>query len=74
MDFEELFAGPPGESGPERAARLAAARDILIELWEQSHTDEIAFLNAVYAAQLGGVAVLNGKVRALQPDRVRKAA
>ncbi|MFI9720757.1 hypothetical protein ACIHFE_14035 [Streptomyces sp. NPDC052396] len=57
-DFEELFAGRPDESAEERAARKAAARDILAELQEHSDADEIAFLNALYAAQLSNNAVV----------------
>ncbi|WP_372408721.1 hypothetical protein [Streptomyces luteireticuli] len=55
LGFESLFLGRPGESGEDRAARSSAARDILAELWEESHSDEIALLNALYAAQLSQV-------------------
>jgi hypothetical protein len=49
----DLFRGPlSGESEPERAARLAAAGDVLADLFEQGASDEIAELDAAYAAAL----------------------
>lgn len=60
-EFEELalgidralFLGEPGESGQERAAREAAARDILADLVTQGEAgDEIAGWDALYAEAL----------------------
>ncbi|GHG60474.1 hypothetical protein [Streptomyces griseocarneus] len=63
-DFRELFLGLPGESAEDRVARVSAARDVLAELWEESGADEIALLNALYAAQLE-VAVVRSECAAL---------
>ncbi|MEU7167413.1 hypothetical protein AB0A70_22670 [Streptomyces morookaense] len=60
-DFRALFLGRPDESPEEHAARTCAARDVLEELQEHNDTDEIALLNALYAAQLANVAVLKAK-------------
>ncbi|MFD8920116.1 hypothetical protein ACWGBX_16465 [Streptomyces sp. NPDC055037] len=57
-DFRDLFLGEYDETAEQREVRRAAARDVLVELLEQSESDEIALLNAVYAAQLSGVAAL----------------
>ncbi|MGP8300185.1 hypothetical protein ACTPOK_20090 [Streptomyces inhibens] len=51
-DFRSLFAGEPGESGRQRAVRLVVAAEVLAELQELGEDDEIARLNALYAAQL----------------------
>ncbi len=52
-DFRRLFLGParPVESTEDRAARLAAADDVLAELQEGAG-DEVARSNARYAARL----------------------
>lgn len=49
----ELFAGVPGESPTERAARVDAATDLLAEL---ERDDPIA---AAYAAELLGTSPMN---------------
>ncbi|WP_314171484.1 hypothetical protein [Streptomyces winkii] len=56
--FRDLFLGFPGESYEVREARLAAARDVLAELDELGQLDEIARVNAAYAAALRDVAPL----------------
>jgi hypothetical protein len=54
----ELFAGVPGESAEERAARIDAARDMLAELREQGEYDEVAWFDALYAEALTGTVPL----------------
>ncbi|MCH6161564.1 hypothetical protein [Streptomyces marispadix] len=56
--FRDLFLGLPGEPYDEREARTAAARDVLAELNELGRHDEIARVNAAYAAALREVAPL----------------
>lgn len=54
--FRDLFQGPPGggESGEQRAARMAVAHEVLAELLEQGESDGIAMQDALYAVRLGG--------------------
>lgn len=73
-DFKELFLGSPGESAEQRAARTAAARDVLEELQEQSDADEFARLNARYAAQLSSVAAMRGRAYGQQDPGEGRAA
>jgi hypothetical protein len=58
--FLDLFRGPGegGESAEERAARLAAARDILNELLREGVEDSVAREHVRYALRVGGLAVL----------------
>lgn len=65
--LRDLFLGPPGESGEQRAARLTAARDVLAEWLEEGEADDIARQDAMYAVRLGGAALLRVNCRALQP-------
>lgn len=61
--FPELFGGPAGdEPADERAARLAAARDILANLLRESVHDAVAREDALYAVRLGGLALLTATV------------
>ncbi|MDT3395228.1 hypothetical protein RKE29_00940 [Streptomyces sp. B1866] len=73
-DFHELFLGRPGETAEQRAVRTEVAKDVLAELLAEGQADEIAFLNAVYAAQLASLTPLLGQVRGLRADRPRWAA
>lgn len=73
-DFRALFLGHPDESPEERAARTCAARDVLEELQEHNGADEIALLNALYAAQLANVAVLRAKTADPPQDESMRAA
>lgn len=73
-DFEELFHGHPGESAEERDARLAVARDVLAELHEQRHADEIALLNARYAARLSSNSLFRSKAVPAGKPTARRAA
>ncbi|MFJ9211035.1 hypothetical protein [Streptomyces sp. NPDC102264] len=73
-DFRDLFLGEYGETAEQREVRRAAARDVLLELLEQSENDEIALLNAVYAAQLSGVAALRNMAGVLPATWARAAA
>ncbi|WP_236241696.1 hypothetical protein [Streptomyces sp. CC228A] len=60
-DFPSLFRGVPGESAEERAARLDVARQVLVELLAEAGDDpddEVAWLNALHAAQLMDVVPL----------------
>lgn len=68
--FLDLFRGPAegGESVEERAARLAAARDILGELLREGVEDSVAREHVRYALRVGGLAVL------VVPARVNVAA
>lgn len=51
--FRDLFLGPPGpESGVERAARLAASRDILADLLDEGAWNEVAREDALHAVRL----------------------
>jgi hypothetical protein len=50
--FRELFAGRQDEPPEERAARLAAAGDVLAELLEQGGADSVALEDAQYALWL----------------------
>jgi hypothetical protein len=58
--FLDLFRGPAegGESAEERAARLAAARDILNELLREGVEDAVVREYVRYALRAGGLAVL----------------
>jgi hypothetical protein len=58
--FGDLFRGPPDgcESNDQRAARIAAARDVLAELLEEGTSDGIAMQDALYAVRLGGAQLL----------------
>ncbi|MGW2256708.1 hypothetical protein ACWCXE_02325 [Streptomyces sp. NPDC001780] len=56
-DFRDLFLGEYGESAEQRAAREAAARDVLAELLIESGTDAFALMNAVYAVRLSTTVV-----------------
>ncbi|OEU90349.1 hypothetical protein DB35_03595 [Streptomyces abyssalis] len=56
--FRDLFLGFPGEPYEVRKARMAAARDVLAELDELGRHDEIARVDAAYAAALRDVAPL----------------
>ena len=58
--FADLFRGPPGggESGEQRAARMAVAREVLAELLEAGESDGIAMQDALYAVRLGGAGLL----------------
>ncbi|MGK5731468.1 hypothetical protein [Streptomyces sp. URMC 124] len=73
-DFRELFLGRPGELAEERAARVSAARDILEELQDQSDTDELARLNARYAARLSSVAAMKSAASARRELQGGRAA
>lgn len=70
-DFRELFGGPHcggrAESDEDRAARLAAARDVLAELLHDATTDDLARENARYALRLASAALA-------PPVRVGEAA
>ena len=56
--FRELFLGRPGETPAQRAARMAAARDILAELHVLGEADPIAQEDARYAQQLSSAVPL----------------
>jgi hypothetical protein len=58
--FLDLFRGPAEgrESAEERAARLAAARDILNELLREGVEDSVAREHLRYALRVGGFAAL----------------
>ncbi|MBT2507080.1 hypothetical protein J7I98_14520 [Streptomyces sp. ISL-98] len=71
--FRELFLGLTGESADERAARRAVAREVLAELQEQSETDDIARLNALYAEQLSSVVLMRAKASTPRTPLVRAA-
>lgn len=71
--FRELFLGLTGESADERAARRAVAREVLAELQEQSETDDIARLNALYAEQLSRVVLMRAKASAPRTPWARAA-
>ncbi|MFD7285115.1 hypothetical protein [Streptomyces sp. NPDC059863] len=73
-DFRDLFLGEYGETAEQREVRRAAARDVLLELLEQSENDEISLLNAVYAAQLSSIAALRNMAGALPAAWTRAAA
>ncbi|MEH6374521.1 hypothetical protein V7793_09310 [Streptomyces sp. KLMMK] len=73
-DFKELFLGRPGEPAEERAARVSAARDVLEELQEQSDIDELARLNARYAAKLSSVAAMKSAASARRESQAGRAA
>ncbi|MFJ2957062.1 hypothetical protein [Streptomyces sp. NPDC087270] len=64
-DFGDLFRGPPGvgESAEQRAARLAAARDVLAELLEEGEHDPVSLQTAWYAVRLGGAELLRSTTR-----------
>lgn len=51
-DFRRLFLGEPGETADQAASREEVAREVFAELMDEGATDEVAWLNAVYAAQL----------------------
>ncbi|MFD8967693.1 hypothetical protein ACFV0C_22305 [Streptomyces sp. NPDC059568] len=72
-DFRALFLGERDESPEQRSVRQAAARDVFADLLEESANDEIAMLNATYAAQLSCV-VITPTVGVLPKDRLRDAA
>lgn len=77
-DFPTLFRGALGESAEDRAARLDVARQVLVELLTEAGDDpddEVAWLNALYAAQLMDVVVLRRHDSGGQARRsLRKAA
>ncbi|WP_405583934.1 hypothetical protein [Streptomyces sp. NBC_01190] len=52
--FRDLFHGPPIETGEQRAARVAVAREVLAELLDEGASDAIAMQDALYAVRLGG--------------------
>ena len=60
--FRDLFLGFPSEPYEVKEARRAAARDVLAELDELGHHDEIAQENAAYARALNAVAPLWDRV------------
>ncbi|MFJ5607966.1 hypothetical protein ACIQCJ_00960 [Streptomyces sp. NPDC093221] len=72
--LRELFLGVPGESDDERAARHAAARDVLAELLEEGASDALAREDAVCALWLGGVALLRSSRLAGRPTWFGEAA
>ncbi|MDJ0461500.1 hypothetical protein [Streptomyces sp. H27-C3] len=74
QDFRELFLGQAGESAEQRAARLEVAREVLIELQELGETDEIAWLNALYAKQLSSTVLLRNKTSSKPADWAKEAA
>lgn len=51
-DFRILFVGEPGETAEEADARAEVAREVFAEMMDQGANDEIARLNAAYAARL----------------------
>jgi hypothetical protein len=72
--FRELFLGAPDESDEERAARQAAAREVLAELLEEGASDALAREDALCALWLGGVALLRSSRLTGRPTRVGEAA
>ena len=73
-DFRQLFLGVPGETDEQRAVRLAAAGDVLIELRELTDVDEIGMLNALYAEQLMSAVPLRKRAATKRAAGARKAA
>ncbi|MFE4174215.1 hypothetical protein ACFRR7_19560 [Streptomyces sp. NPDC056909] len=74
-DFRALFLGGRDESPEQRAVRQAAARDVFADLLEESANDEIAMLNAAYAAQLSSIVIRPTAGALPKPkDRLRDAA
>jgi hypothetical protein len=76
-DFCELFAGPPPECpepAEERAARLAAARDVLAELLHDAATDDLAREDALYALRLASGARRASVALRAPSSRVGEAA
>ena len=75
-DFQKLFLGDPDETDKQRAVREEVAREVLADLLREGESDEIAWLDAVYAAQLVGVAPLRNRLGAQRTNRnwARKAA
>lgn len=71
--FRELFLGPTGESAEQSRARLAAARDVLAELWEQGESDSVARQDALYAANLSAQARRTGRTGAARTPWRRSA-
>jgi hypothetical protein len=68
--FRDLFRGPPGSAEPpeHRAARVAAARDVLAELLVEGEDDAVALEDAWYAVLIGGPTFLRGcRARAPRP-------
>lgn len=57
-DFRDLFLGVDEEPAEQYSARRQAARDVMADLADESHDDEIAMLNALYAAQLFSIAAV----------------
>ncbi|WP_255954603.1 hypothetical protein [Streptomyces odontomachi] len=51
-DFRTLFVGKPGETAEEADARAEVAREVFAELMDEGVDDEIARLDAAYAAWL----------------------
>ncbi|MGP4004016.1 hypothetical protein [Streptomyces sp. 8N706] len=64
IDFE-LFAGLPGESYPDKRARLAVAREVLADLRDAAQSDEVAASAARLAAAL---------LRGTRPRRIKAVA
>ncbi|WP_254792835.1 hypothetical protein [Streptomyces sp. CC77] len=73
--FPALFAGVGGEATEASAARLDVAGEVLAELLAAAEEDEVAWLNALYAAQLMGVVPLRSG-HAVEPGTapLRRAA
>jgi hypothetical protein len=61
--FRDLFRGPPGETGEQRAARMAVAADVLADLLEEGAHDGITWQDALYAVRLGGAELLRSHAR-----------
>jgi len=68
-DFQKLFLGEPGETLQQREMREEVAREVLADLFREGENDEVAWLDAVYAAQLLSIVPLR---RLLSPQRMRR--
>jgi len=73
-DFQELFLGSPDETAEQREARSEVAREVLAELMREGESDEITWLDALYAAQLVSVVPLRNWIGTQRMSWVRKAA
>lgn len=69
-DFQKLFLGEPDETHEQRAAREAVARDVLADLLREGEADEIAWLDALYAAQLLSVVPLGRLLGSQRTKRI----